>query len=101
MKERNRLFLRRKSVYYAFDNTTKTFESLKTKDKAEANREYFPHHKPRIPHQIQTPQITIPNETLQPAPLSNRHHRCPSKHQVQILLERTRRRAKERSPGLS
>jgi integrase len=38
MKERYRLFLRRKSVYYAFDNTTKTFESLKTKDKAEAAR---------------------------------------------------------------
>jgi integrase len=38
MKERYRLFLRRKSVYYAFDNTTKTFESLKTKDKAEAER---------------------------------------------------------------
>lgn len=32
------MFLRRKSVYYAFDNTTKTFESLKTKDKAEAAR---------------------------------------------------------------
>ena len=38
MKERYRLFLRRKSVYYAFDNTTKTFESLKTKDKGEATR---------------------------------------------------------------
>ena len=38
MKERYRLFLRRKSVYYAFDNTTKTFESLKTKDKVEATR---------------------------------------------------------------
>ncbi len=38
MKERYRLFLRRKSVYYAFDNTTKTFQSLKTKDEAEANR---------------------------------------------------------------
>jgi integrase len=38
MKERYRLFLRRKSVYYAFDTTTKTFESLKTKDKSEANR---------------------------------------------------------------
>ena len=38
MKERYRLFLRRKSVYYAFDNTTKTFESLKTRDKAEAAR---------------------------------------------------------------
>jgi hypothetical protein len=38
MNTRYRLFLRRKSVYYAFDNTTKTFESLKTKDKAEANR---------------------------------------------------------------
>jgi integrase len=38
MKDRYRLFLRRKSVYYAFDNTTKTFESLKTKDKAEATR---------------------------------------------------------------
>ncbi len=38
MKERYRLFLRRKSVYYAFDNTTKTFESLKTKDRAEARR---------------------------------------------------------------
>jgi len=38
MKERYRLFLRRKSVYYAFDNTTKTFESLKTKDKTEAKR---------------------------------------------------------------
>jgi len=38
MKERYRLFLRRKSVYYAFDNTTKTFQSLKTKDEAEATR---------------------------------------------------------------
>jgi integrase len=38
MKQRYRLFLRRKSVYYAFDNTTKTFESLKTKDKAQATR---------------------------------------------------------------
>ena len=38
MKERSRLFLRRKSVYYAFDNTTKKFESLKTRDKAEAMR---------------------------------------------------------------
>ena len=38
MKERYRLFLRHKSVYYAFDNTTKSFESLKTKDKAEAAR---------------------------------------------------------------
>jgi len=38
MKLRYRLFLRRKSVYYAFDDTTKTFASLKTKDKAEANR---------------------------------------------------------------
>ena len=38
MKTRYRLFLRRQSVYYAFDNTTKTFTSLKTKDKPEANR---------------------------------------------------------------
>jgi hypothetical protein len=38
MKLRYRLFLRRQSVYYAFDNTTKTFTSLKTKDKLEANR---------------------------------------------------------------
>jgi len=38
MKERYRLFLRRQSVYYAFDNTTKTFKSLKTKAKAEATR---------------------------------------------------------------
>jgi len=38
MKLRYRLFLRRKSVYYAFDDTTKTFTSLKTKDKAEATR---------------------------------------------------------------
>ena len=38
MKLRYRLFLRRKSVYYAFDDTTKTFTSLKTKDKAEAHR---------------------------------------------------------------
>src|SRR5664279_2635152 len=38
MKLRYRLFLRRKSVYYAFDNTTKNFESLKAKDKAEATR---------------------------------------------------------------
>jgi len=38
MKTRYRLFLRRKSVYYAFDNTTKTFTTLKTKDKVEAAR---------------------------------------------------------------
>ena len=38
MKLRYRLFLRRKSVYYAFNDTTKTFISLKTKDKAEATR---------------------------------------------------------------
>jgi integrase len=38
MQERYRLFLRRKSVYYAFDKVTRTFESLKTKDRAEAAR---------------------------------------------------------------
>lgn len=38
MKDRYRLFLRRRSVYYAFDNTTKTFQSLKTNDKSEAKR---------------------------------------------------------------
>jgi hypothetical protein len=38
MKLRYRLFLRRKNDYYAFDDSTKTFTSLKTKDKAEANR---------------------------------------------------------------
>ena len=38
MKDRYRLFLRRKSVYYAFDNTTKTFQSLKTREKAEGVR---------------------------------------------------------------
>jgi hypothetical protein len=38
MKDRYRLFLRRKSVYQAFDNDNKTFQSLKTKDKAQANR---------------------------------------------------------------
>jgi hypothetical protein len=38
MKSRYRLFLRRRSVYYAFDNTTKTFTSLKTKDETEAKR---------------------------------------------------------------
>jgi hypothetical protein len=38
MKMRYRLFLRRKSVYYAFDDATKTFTSLKTKDKAQAER---------------------------------------------------------------
>jgi integrase len=38
MKQRYRLFLRRKSVYYAFDTQTKLFESLKTRDKAEATR---------------------------------------------------------------
>lgn len=38
MKNRYRLFLRRKSVYYAFDTLAKTFASLKTKDKAQAQR---------------------------------------------------------------
>jgi hypothetical protein len=38
MKLRYRLFLHRKSVYYAFDSTTKRFESLKTKNKVEATR---------------------------------------------------------------
>src|SRR5437667_12600034 len=38
MKARYRLFLRRKSVYYAFDNTTETSESLATRDKVEAAR---------------------------------------------------------------
>ena len=37
MNQRYRLFLRRKSVYYAFDNTTKNLQSLKTRDKAEAS----------------------------------------------------------------
>ncbi len=44
---RYRLFLRRKSVYYAFDNTTKTFTSLKTKDKAEAKRLLMAHERSR------------------------------------------------------
>ena len=38
MKLRYWLFLRRKSVYYAFDTVTKSFESLKTKIKVEATR---------------------------------------------------------------
>jgi integrase len=38
MKNRYRLFLRRKSVFYAFDNTTKNFQSLKTKDRSQAER---------------------------------------------------------------
>jgi integrase len=38
MKERYRLFLRRKSVYYAFDTTTRNYESLHTKDKAAAKQ---------------------------------------------------------------
>ncbi len=38
MKTRYRLFLRRKSVYYAFGDSTKTFTSLKTKDHAEVRR---------------------------------------------------------------
>jgi hypothetical protein len=36
MKARYRLFLRHKTVYYAFDDTTKTLQSLKTNDEAEA-----------------------------------------------------------------
>jgi hypothetical protein len=39
MKLRYHLFLRRKSVYYAFDDTTKTLTSLKTKDKAEGKQQ--------------------------------------------------------------
>ncbi|HMP82710.1 MAG TPA: tyrosine-type recombinase/integrase [Verrucomicrobiota bacterium] len=38
MKARYRLFLRRKSVYYAFDNTSRKFQSLETKDRDEAER---------------------------------------------------------------
>ena len=38
MKTRYRLFLRRKSVYYAFDNSTRKFQSLDTKDRDEAER---------------------------------------------------------------
>src|SRR6185436_12874656 len=38
MKERYRLFLRRKSVYYAFDTTTNQKQSLDTKNPAEAKR---------------------------------------------------------------
>jgi hypothetical protein len=38
MKARYRLFLRRKSVYYAFDTTTRKFQSLETKDRKEAER---------------------------------------------------------------
>ena len=38
MKDRYRLFLRRKSVFYAFDNSTKKFQSLNTKDRAEGER---------------------------------------------------------------
>jgi hypothetical protein len=38
MKERYRLFLRRKSVYYAFDKTTGKKQSLDTKDRSEAER---------------------------------------------------------------
>ena len=38
MKERYRLFLRRGSVYYAFDNTTGKKQSLDTKNRGEAQR---------------------------------------------------------------
>ena len=36
MKDRYRLFLRRKSVFYAFDTETNRFESLRTRDRTEA-----------------------------------------------------------------
>ena len=36
MKARYRLFLRRKTIYYAFDTVDNKFQSLKTKDKHEA-----------------------------------------------------------------
>ncbi len=38
MKERYRLFLRRKSIYYAVDNLTNKFQSLGTRDRQEAER---------------------------------------------------------------
>ncbi len=38
MKPRYRLFRRRQSVYYAFDNQTKQYESLRTKDEEHARR---------------------------------------------------------------
>jgi len=38
MKTRYRLFLRRKSVYYAFDNSTRKFQSLDTRNRDEAER---------------------------------------------------------------
>jgi hypothetical protein len=38
MKTRYRLFLQRKSVYYAFDTIENRYESLKTKNRAEAKR---------------------------------------------------------------
>jgi hypothetical protein len=38
MKDRYRLFLRRKSVYYAFDNNTRKFQSLQARDKKESTR---------------------------------------------------------------
>ena len=38
MKARYRLFLRRKSVYYAIDDTTKPFTRFKTKHKAVSQR---------------------------------------------------------------
>jgi integrase len=38
MKPRYRLFLRRNSTYYAFDNSTCNHQSLRTKDKSEAVR---------------------------------------------------------------
>jgi hypothetical protein len=38
MKDRYRLFLRRKSVFYAFDTETNRFESLRTRDRTEARK---------------------------------------------------------------
>ena len=38
MKNRYRLFLRRQSVYYAFDTQTRRFQSLRTRDRAAAAR---------------------------------------------------------------
>ena len=38
MKDRCRLFLRRKSVFYAFDTETNRIESLRTGDRTEARK---------------------------------------------------------------
>jgi len=62
------------------------------------NRQHLAHHTPGIPVKAHAPPVAVVQKTSKPLRAGQGGHRRPTKHQVQIFLQRPRRCPEERSP---